>query len=236
MIDPSQEQELHRRLTALPEQLQARTGIPLNIAVARRPLAAAQLTAPERRRYPAKAGAARRRAWLCGRAALRQLSADLDWDPLDADVAFPHPRLSLTHSGAWAVAIGHRDDNLRGIGIDLELRPPARDATARFFLNPAERTAVAALGKDRRREALGRLWVIKEALFKSDPRNRGRMLLDYGVDDIGAASGRAQLPGGEPKGALYYTAFEVPGGHLAVSLMTSTASSAPFSPRERGWK
>ena len=236
MIDPTEEQELHRRLTALPEQLQARTGIPFNIAIARRPLAAAQLSARERRRYPAKAGAARRRAWLCGRAALRQLAADLDRHPRDADVAFPHPRLSLTHSGAWAVAIGHRDDNLRGIGIDLELRPPVREAAARFFLNSAERAAIAALGKDRRREALGRLWVIKEALFKSDPRNRGRMLLDYGVDDIGAATGWARRPGNTPNGSLYYAAFDVPGGHLAVSLMTRKADLAPFSPRERGWR
>ena len=50
---------------------------------------------------------------------------------------FPHPRLSLTHSEAWAIAVGTASGKLLGIGVDLEVKSAPKPETARRFLSCA---------------------------------------------------------------------------------------------------
>lgn len=109
-----------------------------------------------------------------GRLALGSVLAALGDPRHPFAVAFPDPRLSVSHSGELAVAVGSRRRDATGIGIDVEFRRPFPPAAARFFLD-AQETADAGDGADRLLE----LWTVKEAVYKADPGNRTRMLRDY---------------------------------------------------------
>jgi 4'-phosphopantetheinyl transferase EntD len=133
--------------------------------------AARRLTAGEQAILARLKAPARRESWLRGRAALKKLLGK-DFD--SAALRFPQPEISLTHAGDVAVAVHCK--GARGLGVDLEIRPPSERA-ARRVLSPAE--FAAAQGPD------GWLlfWTIKEACFKADLANQGRTLLDYPVHD-----------------------------------------------------
>jgi hypothetical protein len=64
--------------------------------------------------------------------------------------------------------------------------------------------------------ALRRLWTVKEALFKADLGNAGRILADYALADPSAPSGVATGPGGR----LRYLSFPLPfkRGDLSVAI------------------
>jgi hypothetical protein len=145
------------------------------------PLATDALSAGERaawRRLPEEGP--RRRDWLLGRAALKPLVDGAD----TAAVAFPHPRLSLTHSGPMAVAVSVDSDNApAGVGVDLETRSGADPRAARFFLHDDEEASEP--------HDVLRLWTVKEALYKATPANAGGRLLDYRVVDPSASNGSA---------------------------------------------
>ena len=168
------------------------------------PLAVGELSAGERAAFDRLTGELRRRDWLLGRAALKRLLGGAD----TSTVRFPHPRLSLAHSGGVAVAAAlDRGAPHAGLGVDFELwrAPDAR--TARFFLHADERP----------REASGllRLWTVKEALFKATPANAGAQLLDYRLDDPGAAAGTARDGRGN---AFRYASGMLPAGPLSVAV------------------
>jgi len=186
-------------------------GVEVHLATASHPLAVDALTSGERDAWQRLGSTARRDDWLLGRAALRPLL------PLDADtseLAFPHPRLSLTHAGgvAWAARIRPRRDHscARGVGIDFEPRrrgPNPR--AARFFLGPDE------LASGPRDADLLRLWTVKEALYKATADNAGLMLVNFRIDDVGAWFGMACGPRGE---RLRYASVDTADGHLALAV------------------
>lgn len=181
-------------------------GVAVRIAGAAAPLAPWALSAAERARVERFPTEARRRDWLVGRAALKALlgpGADT------AGLAFPHPRLSLTHAGGRAFAVT-TEGPAAGVGVDYEPRRSWVDPrTARFFLGPAERAAATTA------DALLRLWTVKEALFKATPGNAGAVLGDYALDRPGAPGGTARGPGGA---LLRYATTPAAGGVLAVAV------------------
>jgi acyl carrier protein len=107
--------------------------------------------------------------------------------------AFPHPRLSLSHTDRWGVAAAATGP-AAGTGVDLEHLRPVDPRTARFFLRPEEENWLRRA--PRREVAHVRLWTVKEALFKADLGNAVRTLRDYAVDDPAARTGLARAPGG----------------------------------------
>ena len=163
------------------------------------------LHAREASQYQAIGSGDRRRQWLLGRTALRQLL------PVGTDtggLSFPHPRLSISHTGEVAFAV--HVEHVVGTGVDVELsarRPDPR--SARFFLRADERRSELSAAE------LLRLWTVKEALFKATPDNAETVLLDYRLADIAAATGRAAGPGGEQ---LEYASALVPDGVLTVAV------------------
>lgn len=190
-------------------------GFDLRLAVAARPLPAGRLSIRERSRAALFVTAARRIEWLTGRAALKRLLAALGTKTDAADILFPNSQYSLTHSGGIAVAAGVGRAGPRGVGVDLELRPGMDPRAARFFLTPYERSCVELAGTLPAAELL-RLWTIKEAVYKADPENRGRVLADYGLPEPARACGRAAASCGG--GQFRYASFAVPRGYLAVAV------------------
>ncbi len=113
-----------------------------------------------------------------GRTALREVLAELG-DPRDPfSIAFPQPRLSVSHSAAIAVAVGSRCRENLGLGVDLEFARPFPPSAARFFLDPGELRDLARSDPGTP-DLLLELWTAKEAVFKADPGNRTTMLRDY---------------------------------------------------------
>jgi len=115
------------------------------------PLAAACLTAAERRACAALPGAVRRRDWRAGRlAAKRAVRA----------ARLPAARLtvSISHVAGRAAAVAAPAPSR--VGIDLERAGAVRPAQARYFLTRAERRLARRLG-------LTTLWTLKEAAWKA---------------------------------------------------------------------
>ena len=137
-------------------------------------------------------GVSRARQFRFGREALARVIRELDLDANPVGVRFPHPRLSLSHTGRAAVAVGARMDDVCGTGVDLEAWRPIDAQAARFFLDPDEliRWPDWVIGSDDQSTTLLRLWTVKEAVFKADTENAGRTLRDYRVARFGPSPGR----------------------------------------------
>jgi len=189
--------------------------LPIIACFESQPVAEEKLTAGEREALATLAAPARRDSWLRGRAALKRLQASLGASDDTSTLTFPHPRLSLTHSGTWAVAVGSVSPKLLGLGVDLETKGVPSPDSARRFLNPAEAVWLRRMDEEERPKMLHRLWTVKEATFKADPDNAGKTLKDFGLADPGFVSGKARR--GER--VFYYASFEVPGGFLSVAVL-----------------
>ena len=126
-------------------------------------------------------------------------------------ISMPHPRLSLSHSGDVALAIGLRcAATAFGLGVDVEESRTIDVRSARFFLDDDEQdswprwAAQAASGTDHTADqsVLQRLWTVKEAVFKADLDNSGRQLRAYRIDfvqpDPRHRFGPPRPPGGDP--------------------------------------
>ncbi|RZU54524.1 4'-phosphopantetheinyl transferase EntD [Krasilnikovia cinnamomea] len=153
-------------------------------------------------------GAAHRREHRLGRAALRRV-ADRLGERVDTDrLVLPHPRMTLTHSAGVAVAVGARTST--GIGVDLEAVRPVNPGIARLFLTSAERARLGAAPP----HVLLRLWTVKEAVFKADTGNAGRILADYELCRPAAWSGHATRGGSR----FRYRTVELPGHLVSVAV------------------
>ena len=122
---------------------------------------------PDERAHVETLSAHRRREWIAGRAALRQLLPAAGGAILSDDRGAPVvPRgfvASVTHKGALAAAIVAPDTGAR-LGLDLELAMPSRFDIARRILTPRERAQI----RDPRDVTLA--FSIKEAIYKAvDP-------------------------------------------------------------------
>jgi len=188
--------------------------IPVVVCVEVQPIPENRLTPGETSDLAKLTAPARRDSWLCGRAALKRLGVAIGQGEDTSAFQFPHPKMSLTHSESWAVAIGSSSPKLDGIGVDLEVKIP-KPETARRFLNPSELVWLRRMDEADHARLLHRLWTVKEALFKSDPGNAGKTLRDYALADPGFVAGRARR--GER--LFHYASFEVPRGFLSVAVL-----------------
>jgi phosphopantetheinyl transferase len=189
--------------------------LPIQACFERELLPESRLTAGEQAVLAGFTAPARRESWLRGRAALKRLQASLGGSDDTSTLKFPHAKLSLTHSDAWAIAIGSASPKLLGIGVDLEVKGAPKPETARRFLNPAELVWLRRMDEAERPRMLHRLWTVKEATFKADPENPGKTLRDYGLADPGYVAGKAR----RGDRVFYYASFEVPDGFLSVAVL-----------------
>jgi hypothetical protein len=189
--------------------------LPIQACFERHPVPEDKLTAGERQVLSGLTAPARRDSWLRGRAALKRLQAALGGSDDTSTLAFPHPRLSLTHSDEWAIAVGSTSPKLLGLGVDLEVKGAPTLETARRFLNPAELVWLRRMDEGDRPKMLHRIWTVKESTFKADPENKGRTLREYGMADPGFVAGKAR----RGDRVFYYTSFEVPNGFLSVAVL-----------------
>jgi phosphopantetheinyl transferase len=202
-------------------------GVDLVIAVCREPLPADTLAPGEKRRLDSFRHSGRREDWLRGRGALKGLLRELGRPEDTSDLAFPHPRFSLTHAAGAGIAAGIRGDRAFGLGVDFEAPRRLRPETERFYLDPRERKALA--GFEGERDALRlRLWTLKEALFKADPENKGRVLRNYRLRNPLADQGVAEGPDADWIFRYVSVAFE--SGFLSVAARARTESQARFGP------
>lgn len=194
-------------------------GIPLRVAAAALPLDPSALREDERRLLQGFTSPVRRATWLRGRAALRRLG-------VETPPTLPSPVLSLTHAGDWAVAVSAPEGVLAGLGVDLEWTRAPHEASARKFMDGREQSWIAALADESRRSGLQRAWTVKEAAFKADPRNAGRVVADYVLEDPPAEVGAVRRRDGA-SGPWTAASFRVGGGWLSVAVLPVAPGARP---------
>jgi hypothetical protein len=145
------------------------------------------LTSDQRGKFSKLTALSRRLEWSEARRCERQLR-----EKLGAGI-----KTSISHSKVGdhpvVFAVGAALPEKNGIGVDAELASRAvSDSAARRFISPEE----VILGI----EPL-ELWVIKEALFKANPKNTGTIILHYRITsfDLSTRTGLAQFGGHEMK-------------------------------------
>ena len=104
---------------------------------------------------------------------------------------------------------------LWGIGIDLEGRRQIRKEAARFFLSEKE---LEWFRRQNEVSHLLRLWTVKEALYKANPKNEDTGLADYVLEHPGWSSGKAYLPG-MPALAFHYNSVSFRNSFLSVAFV-----------------
>ena len=216
---------MHSSADRFARELENELGVALKVAISSEAVAVDRLTPKEQLHLGELATSPRKLSWLKGRSALKRLLSSLGEDEDTEGIGFPNPRFSLTHSGDFAVALGTASAKLRGIGVDLEVNRPVRSETARFFLGEPELAWAMGFDDELRMKVFVRLWTIKEALFKSDPRNLERWFTDYRIEAPAAVTGRAFVLGDEAQGFRYFC-FEIEEGYLSVAVLPRSKKDA----------
>jgi len=126
--------------------------------------------------------ARRKRDWLLGRNALKEILPELDRQDDTTTITFPDKQVSLTHAGNIAYAAGVVAEDL-GIGIDYEPMRELDTEVARWFLNDSELQWLVNQSGSARATQLVRLWTVKEAAFKSHSDNAQLTLCDFTIED-----------------------------------------------------
>jgi phosphopantetheinyl transferase len=196
--------------------LSSRLDAKVKVAASSEAVTMAALTAAESARLDQIDESPRRADWLTGRGALKRLLAMLGEDPDTSKIDFPNPRVSLTHSGGTAVAVGTLLP-LSGVGVDLELYRDVNSEAARFFLTREEKLRWMEEKQSEHARSLLRLWTVKEALFKSHPSNSATMLADYVLEDPARHTGRATVAGSVAR-TFRYTSLMLPDAVLSAAV------------------
>lgn len=199
-------------------------GIDIFAEIALGPISVDLLSNGELAQYCLLEGPLRRRSWLTGRAALKRVLRRLDLGSDTSRIEFPAAEFSLSHASEIAIAVactqkGQSADSARpyGLGVDIEKDKPVRPETARFFLSPNEQERLTRQN-ERPEVALLRTWTIKEAVFKADRGNRGRLLSDYHLLNAAAREGIAHLKTESPTPvAFHYISQHLAGWHISVA-------------------
>lgn len=151
------------------------------------------------------------------RLALQEVLVELQEAPKDVDnLKFPQRCLSISHSTGIAVACGVAEHSpVRGLGIDVERARTVSARLGRFFLRDEEAQVLGTLPN----EEILRLWTVKEAIFKADPKNKDRVLRHYRVKEPRQRSGLAVHV--DSKAAFYFSSVPLKdGGWLTVAVGT----------------
>lgn len=165
------------------------------------------LTLSEKVKFHRFKNSGRRTAWLKGRGALKRLFRRYGQNEETGLLRFPHANYSLTHSGNYAIAIGHASTRVQGIGIDFEISRPVNANLKRFLLAPQESKCIAG-------HRLLRLWTAKEAVFKADPNNRKRRLRHYHLCAVREWRGEASAQ----NQTWQYLSLNILGGFLSIAV------------------
>ncbi|MCH7822874.1 MAG: 4-phosphopantetheinyl transferase family protein [Proteobacteria bacterium] len=174
------------RLHAVEKWVTGRLDAPMMVVRSDVSMEKTRLNQAERKRFNELRHERRRREWLLGRNALKQLLTTLDRGDDTTAVSFPDRQVSLTHGGDTAFAAGTTAAS-RGIGIDYEPLREIDTRIARWFLNEAETNWLNEQPECDRVAQLVRLWTIKEAAFKSYPNNAGMTFKEFSIIDAAAA-------------------------------------------------
>lgn len=217
------EQRLSTELTKTDESLQLRCTLEATCV----PAQIEELSVKERLRLAELAQSPRYPSWLLGRAALKKLLVRQGLNDDTCEVTFPNKSLSLTHTQTIAIAMAlNLSSSARvcvlGVGIDFEPDRTLESKMHRFFLQPIELEQLAVSSKDNRPL---QLWTIKEALFKADPANEGRMPGEYTVVDVNASHGAAYDPCNQHK-QFVYASTRTTGGFLSAAIAFKEVSHA----------
>ena len=207
------------RLHALEQSTSARLGLPVILARAD-PDAEPALCESEHLCLSAIKQERRKRDWLLGRNALKQVLAALSRDEDTSVISFPNRELSLTHSCGVSLAVGATIP-AGGIGIDYEPLRYINAKIARFFLNDEEAARLAQQVECVDTAELLRLWTIKEAAFKSYPGNAGMLLSDFTIADMKAAVTEVVVNGDAGRIAIACYAYD--SGWLSVGVFGNRA-------------
>ena len=171
-------------------------GLDLHFNVATGSVSTAALSLSEQEHYAGLENTARAESWLLGRAALKSLHSRLDGCADIDGLSFPNARFSLAHSAHVALAVAEPSGCLAGIGVDLELDARLQPAAACFFLTDDEQAWLQSQAVERWCHHLLRLWCIKEAVFKANPDNAGKLLADHEIQRPAEAKGEARTRAG----------------------------------------
>jgi len=182
------------RLRALETSMTKFLSAPLVIVRSDTPYAATELNQAESRHLAEFRHEQRRLDWLRGRSALKQLLATLNCDDDTTALCFPNRRVSLTHAGGSAYAVG-TSPGYAGIGIDYEPLRNINTRIARWFLNADEMAWLMDEPRQAHCEEVIRLWTIKEAAFKAHPDNDGLVLTKLAIANPAAAKIRVTVAG-----------------------------------------
>lgn len=202
------------RLPALEASTAARLGLPVILARADSAIGV-PLSTSEHLCLSALKQARRKRDWLLGRDALKQVLSALSRDEDTSRITFPNCRVSLTHSGGVSLAVGTTTP-AAGIGIDYEPLRNVNSEFARFFLNETEIEWVKQQPESVETRELLRLWTIKEAAFKCYPLNAGMLLADFTVLNTATAAAEVAVKGEEDKIVVACCAYD--SGWLSVAV------------------
>ena len=174
------------RLHALEKWVTGRLDTPMIVVRSAASMKKTQLNQAERKRFNELRHERRKREWLLGRNALKQLLTTLERSDDTTAVSFPDCQVSLTHGGDTAFAAGTTAASL-GIGIDYEPLREIDTRIARWFLNEAETNWLNEQPECDRVSQLVRLWTIKEAAFKCYPDNAGMTFKEFSIIDAAGA-------------------------------------------------
>jgi 4'-phosphopantetheinyl transferase EntD len=138
--------------------------------------------------------------------------------PSDVEqVIFPNTSLSLAHTDVYAVAALKNSKKYLGIGVDLEEKKTfIQERALRLYFSPNELERMPTMADQIMRLMV---WVAKEAVFKADLNNKGRVLGNYSLQNF-EPYGKAQcdLDGG----CFTYSCHEWRGNLLAVAVKTTS--------------
>ena len=188
-------------------------GLAVEFSLCRESLPLEALSSGERKIFSSQKHPLRRANWLRGRGALKPLLRRMGRSEDTALLSFPSPAFSLTHSHGIAIAAAVHEGAADGLGIDFEIHRPMRPETARFFLSEEERETLRTSSEPPERLLL-RLWTVKEAVFKADPRNTERRLKSYRILNPMQWTGTA-----ESRGDIFrYLSLELEEGFFSIAI------------------
>ncbi|MEB3286965.1 MAG: 4'-phosphopantetheinyl transferase superfamily protein [Vampirovibrionales bacterium] len=191
----------------------------------------------ERHTYQGLGAPRRKTSWIKGRKALKMLCSSIVNQPagfffqgnIDTGlIPFPHPRISITHSGNLAIAVYLEDTEtasdktplICGIGIDYQVFRPIRNRSWRMFLTVDEQAWVSSQPEPEIPKELIRLWTIKEALYKANPANNGTRYVDYHLVSPEQSQGDCVFKGTQER-RLQYASIPFEEGYLSLALALS---------------
>jgi len=164
------------RLHDLEQDLSGRLGTPMIVVHTVGGIHPSRLNQAELDQLSRFRFAKRRKDWLLGRNALKEILLTLGQNDDTTNSTHAGSHISLTHAGDTAYAAATPASG-RGIGIDYEPVRPLDDRIARWFLTAKEMDWLTKQAKPCRDAELVRLWTVKEAALKSHTDN-ARMSFD----------------------------------------------------------